>query len=139
MSNNEILVVTDCKRDGGNCEPATYTDQGSRTVTLQLVDVASPGSPAVPQFNHDDSGLTDVAAVEFSADTSTSKVFLVIEKIANFGLPLTPASGPYVEVSTAGAITTFSFVVPSSTEPNFSWELVPQQPGIPLKVTVKRK
>lgn len=137
--NNSILFITDCKINGGTCDSLSHTVGDSRTATLQLVNVAVT-NPAIPQLNHRDSGLTDIATVEFSAefsaDPDTNYVSLVIDRVyPGFSLAIRPGVTP----TTIGTLTEYRLPVPSANQPNFNWEFVAKEPGIPLKITVKRK
>lgn len=135
---NDIILIGECAGVEDDCEVPTSMIEGHRTVTLQLKNVGL-GGPEY-QFDHDDSSFADVAAVVFLADSSTNQVFLVVQRLySGFGLALSPMSSAYVSVSSQGTTTTYTFTVPSSDEPNFNWELEATQPGIPLKITVKRK
>ncbi|MCX4240849.1 hypothetical protein [Paraliomyxa miuraensis] len=136
---NEVLLIGDCREIDESCDAPTTTINNMRTATLHLRNVGSMGSP-LPQFDHDASSLTDVTGAVFFADSSTNQVFLVIERVyTGFTLVLAPQSSAYVSISVAGTTTTYAFTVPSTGEPSFSWEIEATQPGIPLKVTVKRK
>lgn len=132
---NQVRLTTICQNQGGSCSSADRMLSGS-SVELDLRNMSS--SAPFGQWSHaTPTTLDGILSVDFEIDqSSTSSVTLVV--VDSHGFSITPEPSHGVTWTTNGSKTTYTFDVPTSSQPGFAWEIPPNTPGVTLRIRVKR-